>query len=443
MGSISIAFTFLGFGILFSNWGFGNLLTKELSRNKNIYNKYFSNYILIRIFFAFIAILVIYIIVPIFSYTKETIAVIQIISFSLIATTIDKLYFSIFIAFEEFKYISIISFITSIIRLGLCLLIMLNNGTIINIAIIYTITEYVALFISSIIIYKFLPNLKFEIKLRFAFSEIIKAVPFFWMGVLIMIDTRSEILILSWFFDEMTVGFYSAVVTIIGGITLFSEGIRNAIFPLILRYQKISKSKLKEIVTVIGKYILITTIPISIIIYFLSEEIVYLFFGSEFSISVIMLKITIWSFIFYTLTVVLTGLLISYDQEKLVAISLFVSGTATIILNILLISIIGVVGVAIVRMITSIIIFTICLVIHYKISGYSIINGLTCLLMLITSIITFFTINFIANVNKWLAIAIGIIVYLLTLKIFKIINKFDFTLWKNVYHEFNGKNHPS
>ena len=78
MGAISIGLTFLGFGILFSNWGFGNLLTRELVRNQTIYNKYLTNYAILRIIFASIAILVINIIVTYLNYSKETILVIRI-----------------------------------------------------------------------------------------------------------------------------------------------------------------------------------------------------------------------------------------------------------------------------------------------------------------------------------------------------------------------------
>ena len=57
MGSVSIALTYLGFGILFSNWGFGNLLIREIARDRTSYNKFFANYAIVRVSFAIIAIL--------------------------------------------------------------------------------------------------------------------------------------------------------------------------------------------------------------------------------------------------------------------------------------------------------------------------------------------------------------------------------------------------
>lgn len=436
MGSISIALTYLGFGILFSNWGFGNLLTREIARDRTSYNQYFANYAAIRVLFAILAILLINLIIPHLGYIDETVSVIKIISYSLIATTIDKLYFSIFIAFEELKYISIISFISNLLRLLISLAIVFLNGSIVHVAIVYSIMEYGAFILSTFIMLRFLPGLKIEFNLKFAFSEIIKAFPFFWIGVLVMLDTRAEIIILSLYFNEAVVGYYTAVTTILGGVTLFSEAIRNAVFPVVLRYQKTSPEKLREVVYLIGKYILVITIPISIFIYFFSEEIILLFFGFDFNISILMLRITIWSFISYSLTVVFSGLLMAYDKEKSIALSLFVSGMLTLILNIILAPIIGVVGIAIVHLLTSIIMFLICLYFLYRTTGYGFVKNSTGLSIILASLSMLLVTYSLYDFEKWFAVLIGLVSFLVIVFFSRVLQPNDFSLWHEVSKDF-------
>jgi O-antigen/teichoic acid export membrane protein len=250
-----------------------------------------------------------------------------------------------------------------------------------------------------------------------------------------MLDSRAEIIILSLFFNEAIVGYYTAVNTIIGGLTLFSEAIRNAIFPVILRYQQEPSEKIKELVFLLGKYILIITIPISVLVFFLSDEIISFFFGVNFDLSVAMLRITIWSFISYSLTVVLSVLLMAYDKEKKVAISLFISGTITILLNLLLAPLIGPIGIALVRVITSFVMFLICLHFHFMETGYGIIDGITGVKILFVWIVMFFSIQLLTEINKWFAIFTGVSFFVIFLFISKVIVPKDISLWRNVTKE--------
>lgn len=435
MGALSIALTYLGFGILFSNWGFGNLITREIARDHSVYNKFFGNYGILRILFAGIAILIINLVVPFLSYSENTISVIRIISFSLIATTIIKLYYSVFVAFEDLKNISIIFLVVNILRLIISFIIVIFNGTIINVAIIYSLMEYVSLLLSTFTILRFLPKLKIEINLKFAISEIGRALPFFWIGILLMLDTRAEIIILSLYFNEIIVGYYTAASTILGGVTLFSEAIRNAVFPILFRYQQSSQTKLKELVLLLGKYILIITLPISIVVFFFSSEIIQLLFGDSFELSILMLRIIIWSFISYSLTVVLSGLLMAHDKEKLFSFSLLISGVLTIILDLILAPVIGSIGIAIVRLLTSFIMFLICNYYHIHLIGYGLVERSVFLKTLLGSIIMLIATFLLSNINKWLAVSLGLTSFISVLLITRVILKRDILLWRNVISE--------
>ncbi|MDY6993320.1 MAG: flippase [Pseudomonadota bacterium] len=436
MGQLSLALTYLGFGILLSNWGFGNMLIRQIARDRNSTNKYLSHFAITRIALVVITLLALNIVIQFFNYSPETVLVIQIISINLFATTLVNLFYSILIANESLMELSIVYIVTSILRLLICGIAIIHNGTIIQVAIIYTTIEFSVLLISTFIIRRHLINFKITFNLSFALSQIVKAFPFLWIGALMMLDTRAETVIISYFFSEATVGYYSAVSTVLGGITIFSEAIRNTIIPIASRYQLEDECKLTEVIHLLSKYLLIITIPLTIAIFFLSDEIITFFFSASYSSSITMLKITIWSSISYSLTIILSGLLIAKDMEKKVAFSLFVSGALTIILDIILAPMIGVIGIAIIRTATSILQLGLLLWFSYTELKFGIISNKTALFTSLSGLAMFSTAYFLTPLSPWVSIVTSIIVFILMLTALGVLRKEDKSLLVKLYKEF-------
>lgn len=444
LGSYSVAHTFLSFGLMFSYWGFGNLLTREIAREKKSYNKYFVNFSAIRIVFASLAIVAINLIVLNLGYIEQTKSAVRIISFGILANTLINLIFALFIAFEEIKYLSIISLIVNIIRLVIFFIVLSFGGNVITVSIFYTVTEFVSLIISLIFTMKLVKVFQFEIDLAFCIQQIVKAFPFFWIAVLVIMDSRVEILIISLFLDEGAVGFYTAMNTIIGGLALFSEGIRNAVFPLFARYQIYDPDQLKKMVHILVKYILLITFPITIIFYFLSDQIVYLLFGSGFQITADILQITVWTFTAYTLTVVTIRLLMVHDKESEVVISLFISALLTIVLNILFTSRVGLISVAVVRLFTSYLLFFMCVLFLSK-KGYQFLRISFLFPIISGNLLFFITAYFLDAINIFIRLLLGVIVYIGIIVIAKVVNTKEIKLWRDVInnvfrvsHDYNN-----
>ena len=135
MGSFSIALSYFGIGLMLSYWGFGNLLTREVARNRESYSKYFSNFAITRLAFAVIVVIGINILAVNLNYTEQTQQLIRIISFGIFANTIMNLIRFLFIAFEELKYLSGIALSVSIIRFIASFIILKVTNSIIYVAI--------------------------------------------------------------------------------------------------------------------------------------------------------------------------------------------------------------------------------------------------------------------------------------------------------------------
>jgi O-antigen/teichoic acid export membrane protein len=432
MGTYSIAHNFFSLGLIFSYWGLGNLLIREVSKDKDTVNQYLSNFVVIRIVFAIITILIINVVAQNLNYSEQTLQTIQIISLGILASTILNLLFAFFIAFEELKYLSIISLIISLLRLLISFMVLNLGGSIITVAILYTVLEYLSIVLGIVSFLRFSHKFKFNFDIQFSLKQLGRAFPLFLVSLLVIMDSRMEILIISAFLNEIEVGFFTAMNTIIGGISLFAEGLRNAIFPIFGRYQKESPKDLHRLNLVLGKYIALITFPITISCFFFSETIVSLLFGEQYDISVLLLRIVIWTFIGYSYTVVAIRLLMVHDQENHVVLALFISGALTIILNILLVPSTGVIGVAVVRLFTTYVLTFLCLFFTVKM-GYKPIDFSDLVKIMIVSIIYSFAIFLLKPINVFLTLIVSNILYLLLIWFLRIITKNEIHLWKGIF----------
>ncbi len=432
MGSYSVAHTYYSFGLLISYWGFGNLLTREVARDRNAYSKYLSNFGVLRLIFGVVVILAINLIAHQIDYSAQTQTTIQIISIAILANTILNLIFALFIAFEELKYLSAVSLSISVLRLIASYLILKFGGSVMTIAIFFTATEFLSLLFSVVFAVRFLKVFHFSFSLDFSLRQIVRAFPFFWIAILVILDSQVEILIISLFFNEDYVGYYTAMNTIIGGVALFSEAIRNAVFPIFARYQHQAPDRLEEMLQLLAKYILLITVPVTMGVYFFAGEIIALFFRPGYEISATLLQIVIWTFIGYSLTVVAIRLLMVHDKEKRVVLSLFISGILTIVLNYFIAPVHGLVGVAAVRLMTSYVLFFLCLFFLHR-QGYKIIKPSVALRILIASGILFGTAFLLHSRHPYLGLFAGYLLFAGTIWFTKILTPNDLQLWKNVF----------
>jgi PST family polysaccharide transporter len=241
--------------------------------------------------------------------------------------------------------------------------------------------------------------------------------------------------LISFFFNETFVGFYTAANTIIGGISLLSEGLRNAIFPVFARFQKVYPGRLPEVLLILGKYVLIITTPITIGVFMFAEPIVYFLFNSTYDISVVLLKVLIWVFIGYSLSVISIRLLIVHKKETQIVFALFISSLLTLILNIFLIPQLGIISIAIARLISS---YTLLIILAYFLYqlGYKLIGFKTLIKILLAGSCHFIITILLRDINIVIAYFLGFLIFIIFVCLLKVVQKKELALWRMVFSRF-------
>lgn len=433
-GVINLALTYIYIGLVVSNWGFGNLLIREVAKNKDFFNKAFSNFALSRFLLGLLSTIVIIILSNNASnYSENTRSVIKILALTIPFDSINMLSQSAFNAFEKLKFNGIVSSIMNFLKIVLAyFLISKVSYPLIVIAILYLIISICSVILNFYLMNRNLIPLKINIDFKFCVSQFKLAIPFFVLAIFLAIDTKIDVILLSFFVSEDKIGFYSAMNTILGILYLFPEGIRNAIFPIFAKYEGADPITLNKWFPVVIKFLLIITFPIVFIGLFFADKIVFILFTHEFIITIQLLQIGIFSFVTYTLTNVFSRLLIVKNYEKSVTLAWGISCFFTVITNLLFIPRFGILGAVIVKTSSSLLLFLFLFSIAQRKLRIMPKNSRIVIIFLLGLLVSFLSF-FPLEVNIYVKSLISIILYIVLLLLFKVITKDDLMFLKTIF----------
>lgn len=422
-GIYSIAVSFVTIFMLVSNFGLDAIIMKDVSRNHNLLNSYFFSALFVKSGVSILCILLIVIILNFFNYDSLTNQ--AVLTYSLVVLFASNLNtsISIFNAFEKMKF----SAITNIIRsfssffiIGLLILFQSNLLTIIiSQPVVYFLVFIVTIFILSAEFTKV--NFIFDRQTIYYFLK--TSWPYFLTGVIHIINFKVDILMLSNFTNEKTVGYYAAANDLVVSLLVLPNLFATAFFPnMSKKYGEGALEKLKKESEFSLRFLTVIGILSGLFFFIFSNFIIQTVYGSEFKASAYLLKIL--SFII-TLTfakVILSWLLTAMENIKLSMTEYLICLISNIILNAVLIPKYGATGSALATL-TSYIVGYIFLfvVLKIKLSGNSYHFNYIKVIAILP--VVFFSLNYFSFMNNILLLLINttlIIIYLIVFKIVKL-----------------------
>ena len=356
-GAFNLGITYFLLTSRFGYWGLDHLLIREVSPQPRLVGQYFYNFAFLRILLAIVMIGCFSAVVWQLSYAYETRVTILIMLIAVLPENINNICQSVFIAHERMEYIGIVAFFVAIVRVGISLLLLWSGAGVQVLAIVYTSTSFLALFLFlAIVLAKYVPQ-RWTIDLEFCRRNLRIAAPFAVIGAVFVADNRVDVLSLSFLMDEKAVGIYSAAATIVTAFALLPQGLRTAIFPVLARRYRHKPESVTGLYLQLFKYLLVIALPITAGVSLLGGPIIELLYPPEFLPAVAVLRILIWSLLFYSLNILNSRILIVNNDQRLIALYLIVGLGINVLLNVLLVPRVGLVGASIAKVTASAAIF--------------------------------------------------------------------------------------
>ncbi|MBI4654812.1 MAG: flippase [Nitrospirae bacterium] len=356
-GKYSFAFSFAGFFAILTDIGLHTLFIREAVKEKEKTGKLLGNLLIIKSILALSTFSILFITINLMDYPPETKKLVYIMGIFVMGTSYLDLFNCVFRAFERMAYEALIMSVNrlAIVTSGITAL-YLGYG-LVDFAIAILIANLLTAIPSAFLVFRRFstPRLKIDIPLwRHLFKE---AIPIGLMMLFTTIYLKAGTIILSVLKGDLAVGLYSAPHRLIEALSVFPTFFLAALFPALTRFHQSSSVSLFKAYEVAFKLLLILILPVVAVTTVLADKFVVIIFGKEFMDSAILLGILIWAYLFISLNILLSYLIISAGRQKLNIISFGVSAMVNVILNLILIPSRGYNGAGIAFLVSQTILF--------------------------------------------------------------------------------------
>ena len=421
--SFAISFTvLLGMG---TDIGMSTFATREISQDRSKTHKFINNVIPFKILLSIALFIVTALILILLGYNKLTIEVALIISIETIFICMIKFIGGVFQAYENQKINSIGEMLAGILLLVFTLVVIAFDWGLIGVAISYALAYLIFLIYMALNMNKSFGIPKFEFDFKFWKDVAIKSIPFglsiFFYTVYFSID----VVMIQFLSGDYATGIYNSAYKIVSVFAAFYVIYQYVIFPLMSKLYAEDTNLLKISFESSFKYSLLILLPLCIGVYFYSPYIINLIYSSQYALASPAMQILIWTVVFLFINGVATSLLNSIGKEVSVTKIYLIAAIFNILLNYLTIPVWSYIGAAITTVLSEILILILMM---YSISKTEYKPDLSLLktvvkLIVCGAILTI--VLYFANVSLWLAIPIGLVVYLASLFITRTIDDTD------------------
>jgi len=364
-GVLSTALNLAYIFAVFTDLGLSTIVTREISRDKSLQTKYFTNTTILRLGLALLTFVLIVLFVNIVNlvhqqYPPQTVLAIYIIGASIIFNGLSGTFTAIFQALQKMEYQSISLILNSVLMLIGTIIAIYFSKDIIFFAELYVIANVACLiFILAVYFWKYsIPKWDFDI--NFIKVTLIAALPLSIVSIFTLIAFRVDTVLLSLFKTSVDVGIYSAPYNLFNAFLFLPAAFTISVFPIFSQFFISAKDSLKFTYQKSFKYLTILSLPIAVGVTLLAEPIILLIYKSSFLPSVPVLQILIWTVPITFLNYIFGSILPAMNRQTTLLKITFISMVFNIVLNLWAIPHYSYIGASIVTVLTEVIVIVLC-----------------------------------------------------------------------------------
>jgi O-antigen/teichoic acid export membrane protein len=356
-GVYALAFSYTLVATRVTYWGLDQLLIRESSKTPRRIGSIFLHFLFIRICFSVLAWCALYSLTS-FSLPNsgiQTRFIVLVIGLSVLPESINNICQSVFVAHQRMIFLVLARALVTSTKLIGGLLVLLSGGNLLALAVVIVTGSLVGMGFNLIIVFVKFVRFSWQLEWGFCIKQLKIAWPLAVSGASYILDNRLDIIILSLFVNETDIGCYNAAMTIISSLLLVPQAYRLAVFPAMARLFSTDREAFHRLYKYSLKYLILLALPLSISLTFLARPIISLVFGDGFYSTVPILKVMAWILPLLSLNVPVVRLIVTIDEQWIVARSMLIRLTTKALLGLILVSQYGALGAAGVRLFATLI----------------------------------------------------------------------------------------
>lgn len=435
-GIFGFAVSLTGILCILFDFGIGIHSVRHIATDYDSAPKYLGNAIPLKGLFSIFGFVVILIVLIVMKCNELTITVTLIITIEQIIKKFVELMNATFQAFEEGKFQGISNTLLNILTFIFILIAIYTDLGLYGISIAYIIANILTLIYCYHVLTKHLTKPNYELDKEFCKMVTIAALPFAATVILSSIYYSIDMVMLTNIVGDYATGIYNATYKLIGVLTMFYGIYGAVIFPVMSKLFKNDEKLLLTLYEKSIKYLMLAIIPIAIATTYYSTDIVHLIYGHQYDASSSVLSILIWTVCLLFISGAGNTLLNASYKEVTVTKIYAIAAVFNVILNFILIPHLSYNGAAITTVLSDVLIVIVQSYVIYKL-GYKPNKKLYYDLgkIIAGSSILGIALYFL-NLNMWVALPVGIIIYFATIYMLKVFDNDDTYIIKEIL----GKN---
>ncbi len=355
-GTYSLVLSYLGIFVTFGALGLGTLVVREAARDLEQAHVFFVNAALFGAISSLVAVIGMIIVVGFMGYRDQVFQAAVICSFSLFPTTAVSYMEAMFRAFEKAEYIAITYLVENLVRVGACVILLINGYGIVALFVAFLGSRLLASLLMFFCYIKILGMPEFQFRpdvWRFLGKE---AATFASIAMFSTIHLHIDQIMLSKLKSLESVGIYSAADRLLDFCRALTVAFAAGLFPILAKQYVSGIGELRQLTVRSLRYLLLGTFPVAIGTAILANNIISLVYGHKFFNAAPVLTVHIFSLIPFSMVYFLASVLIVTDNQRVDLGINILAAIINIILNFALIPYFAEMG-AVIAVLVTIIIF--------------------------------------------------------------------------------------
>lgn len=362
-GEYNFLFSMLGIVVIALDFGLTQLSIREVSRNKDVSNVFFSNVTIFKSIGSCVLLLILGI-TSVFtnSYGNMTLLL---VSLTVILSSYVQFYRGFFKAYELMGLGSLTIYVERTFVVGSSIILLLNHGGLKSILIVGVLGNLIDLILVLHLVRKSL----FKSERRAAFSWLIfysrllkPAAPFGLSSVATTVYFQIDSVILGIVANSQSVGIYNAAYRLIFSLFFLHSAILSVVYPKLSQMYHASRDELATHFENWFKILFALSSVIYLAIVLLSKQIILVIYGSAYGASVYCLDILMLTYPFIVLNTLVGTFLNATDRAYSGFRMTFTGALFNLLTNIVVIPRFGYIGASIATLTTELLVFVLGLI---------------------------------------------------------------------------------
>lgn len=435
-GIFGFATSFTAILTIIVDLGISTHIVRHIATDYDSAPKYLGNAIPLKVLFSIACTIITLIALIVMNVDELVIKVTLLFTLEMIIKSYVGLFNGSFQAFEEGKYQGIGNTILHLILLVFILIAIFTDLGLYGIAVSYILANAIAFVYEYLMLTKHVTKPKYELDKEFCKKITLLSIPFAVTGLLYTIYYSIDIVMLTNMVGNHATGIYNATYKLISVLTLFYSVYTAVIFPVMSRYYKNDESLLLISFEKSIKYLMLVIIPLAVATVFYSSDVMHLIYGQSYKGGASVLSILIWTVCLLFISGACNSLLNASHKEVSVTKIYAIAAVFNVVMNFFMIPHFSYDGAAITTVLSDILIVVIQAYVIYKLGHRPNKRLYQDVARIIIASGVLGIALYLLNMNMWLAIPVGIIIYLAAIYLLRFFDNDD----KYVIKEILGRN---